>query len=107
MDLENVRTIRTVEDANKINADCTNMNNVAIVGLSFIGTEAAAVFKTLKKIENVTVLGLEKVPLERVLGTQVGLTMQRLHEQKGVRFVFEANIKGFVGGDDGKVRVSE
>ena len=102
-ELANVRTLRTVDDAHAIDAACVGLNDIAVVGLSFIGTEVAAVLKSMKKTPNVTILGLEKVPLERVLGPEVGSAMQQLHETRGVQFVFEAAIERFTGDEHGRV----
>jgi hypothetical protein len=63
------------------------------VGSSFIGMEMAAV---LVKQAHVTVIGMEKVPFERVLGKQVGTAMQELHEKSGVVFKMEASVDKLV-----------
>ena len=47
--------------------------------------EAAAYLKQSKKIEKVVVVGMEKVPFERVLGEKIGEVMRDLHLSKGVR----------------------
>lgn len=39
-----------------------------------------------KRASSVTVVGMEKVPFERVLGLEVGGFMQRLHEANGIVF---------------------
>lgn len=69
---------------------------VLIVGSSFIGMEAAAVL--VKNSSDLTVVGMEKVPFERVLGERIGLAMQRMHEEKGVKFRMNVVIKSFEGG---------
>jgi NAD(P)H-nitrite reductase large subunit len=56
------------------------------VGSSFIGMELAAALKKNMKIEDVVVVGMENVPFERVLGTQVGGVLQKMHEENGVKF---------------------
>lgn len=97
-DLDGIFTLRTPEDAIKINARCEGATRVAVVGSSFIGMEAAAVLKQSKKIAEVHVIGMEKVPFERVLGPEVGGIMQRVHEAKGsIVFHMQRTVKKFHG----------
>lgn len=67
---------------------------VLIIGSSFMGMEAASMMNKLAA--SVTIVGMEKVPLERVLGTQVGSFMQRLQEQNGTIFRLGASLKGLL-----------
>ena len=67
---------------------------VVIIGASFIGMEAAAMMSKLA--ESVTVVALESVPLERVLGPEVGRVFQRLHEKNGICFHLNATVKEFL-----------
>jgi NADPH-dependent 2,4-dienoyl-CoA reductase/sulfur reductase-like enzyme len=41
----------------------------------------------------ITVIGMEKVPLERVLGAEVGRALQALHQENGVRFLMETSLQ--------------
>eukprot|EP00163_Fabomonas_tropica_P005802 TRINITY_DN1542_c0_g1_i2.p1 TRINITY_DN1542_c0_g1~~TRINITY_DN1542_c0_g1_i2.p1 ORF type:complete len:516 (-),score=192.07 TRINITY_DN1542_c0_g1_i2:110-1657(-) len=101
-DLEGVHVLRVVSDAQGINADCEGAQSAVIIGSSFIGMEAAAALITQKKIKTVTVVGMESVPFERVLGADIGATMQALAESKGVQFRMKAMLKRYVG-KNGKV----
>jgi len=96
-DLKNIFVLREVEQAASI---CSSFEGkkVVIVGSSFIGMEVAAF--VAKKATSVTVIGMEKVPFERVLGSQVGAVLQTLHEQNGVKFMLERITKEYRPHDD-------
>ncbi|KAH6564162.1 hypothetical protein BASA50_006853 [Batrachochytrium salamandrivorans] len=94
-ELKNVFVIRNVEHANAIDAGLSSTAteaakpSVVIVGSSFIGMEAASI---LAKQAIVTVIGMEKVPFERVLGSEVGLAFKKLNDANGVKFELEALV---------------
>jgi NADPH-dependent 2,4-dienoyl-CoA reductase/sulfur reductase-like enzyme len=87
--LKNIYVIRGANDTNAIEKAVSAFEkpNVVVVGSSFIGMEAAAI---LAKTANVTVCGLEKVPFERVLGTQVGEAFAKLNVANGVTLKMQA-----------------
>ncbi|KAF3058208.1 Apoptosis-inducing factor 1 [Daldinia childiae] len=88
--LENIFLLRTVHDAKKIvDAIGDKGKKIVVVGSSFIGMEVA----NATAAENeVTVVGQESVPLERVLGKEVGAGLQKLLEEKGVKFHMSAGV---------------
>jgi len=49
----------------------------------------------VKNASTLTVIGMEKVPFERVLGVKVGEAMQKLHESKNVKFKMGAVVEKF------------
>ena len=81
---EQVRYLRTFADSKAIVGELSAAKRVLVAGASFIGLEVAASLRHLN-IE-VDVVAPGKVPLERVMGTEVGRFVQSLHEAKGVRF---------------------
>ncbi len=89
--LPHVRTLRTLADSQAIIGAAAKARRVVVIGSSFIGLEVAASLRA-RNLE-VDVVSLDKVPLERVMGTQVGRFVQQLHEEKGVRFHLGANLK--------------
>lgn len=93
-DLSNVFLLRSIEHAQNIvsarDASSESRKNIIIVGSSFIGLEAA--FANAEK-HNVTVIGMEKVPLERVLGSEIGKQLQTSAESKGVKFYMDAGVE--------------
>jgi apoptosis-inducing factor 3 len=76
--------LRTFADSRAIAAACQSAKRAAVVGASFIGLEVAASLRE-RGIE-VHVIGPEHVPLERVMGREVGSFVRELHESHGVVF---------------------
>lgn len=67
--------------------------HVVIIGSSFIGMEAATyIISNTDNFASVTVVGMENVPFERVLGPQVGKLMLRLYESKNVKFYMKSTL---------------
>ena len=91
-DLENVFLLRTIPHVKSILAAVgeSKGKKVVIIGSSFIGMEVA---NALAKENNVTVVGMEKAPLERVMGTEVGKIFQSTLEKNGVKFHMEAGVE--------------
>jgi NADPH-dependent 2,4-dienoyl-CoA reductase/sulfur reductase-like enzyme len=89
--LDNIFTLRTIHDTKKITAAIgeSKGKNIVIVGSSFIGMEVA---NATSKDNTVTVVGMESVPLERVLGSKIGAGIQKSFEAKGVKFHMGAGI---------------
>ena len=76
--------LRTFADSKAIVAKAASAKSVVVVGASFIGLEVAASLRA-RGIE-VHVVGPESVPLERVLGPEVGRFVRELHASHGVAF---------------------
>ncbi len=89
--LPHVKVLRTLADSQAIIDAAAKARRVVVIGSSFIGLEVAASLRA-RKLE-VDVVGKERVPLERVMGTEVGKFVQKLHEARGVRFHLEANLR--------------
>ncbi|KAI0402260.1 hypothetical protein F4802DRAFT_600323 [Xylaria palmicola] len=89
--LENIFLLRTIHDAKKIvDAIGEKGKKIVIVGSSFIGMEVA---NATAADNTVTIIGMESVPLERVLGKEVGAGLQKGIEGKGVKFYMSAGVE--------------
>lgn len=80
-----VHVLRTLADSRAIIEASKTAKRVVVIGASFIGLEVAASLRS--RGLDVTIVGPEEVPLGRVLGEEVGRFVQRVHEEKGARFV--------------------
>ena len=90
-----INYLRTFADSKAIVAKAASAKRVVVVGASFIGLEVAASLRT-RGVE-VDVVAPEGQPLKRVLGTEVGLFVRRLHESHGVVFHFGESVKRIDG----------
>ena len=89
-DLGNIFVLRHVTDVEAILAAVGDKNkNIVVVGSSFIGMEAG---NALAKENKVTIVGMEKAPLERVMGEQIGRIFQGNLEKAGVKFQMAASV---------------
>ncbi len=81
-DSENVFVLRSLADARAIIAAAQDAREVAFIGAGFIGMEAAAALRTRGLA--VSVVAPEAIPMERVLGPQLGNVIAALHRNQGV-----------------------
>lgn len=98
-DLEGLLTLRTVDDSERLRAAFTDGARVVVVGGGWIGLETAAAAR--ERGAEVTVLVPEDVPLERVLGAELGGMFAGLHREHGVDLRTGVQVTGFRG--DGRV----
>src|SRR5213595_816728 len=83
-DLPHVCYLRTLADSRHIIAKAENAKRAVVIGASFIGLEVAASLRE-RKLE-VAVVGKGSLPLEKILGRELGQLIRETHEQHGVKF---------------------
>lgn len=89
-DLSNIFLVRKISDIQGImNAVGDKNKKIVIVGSSFIGMEVG---NALAKDNDVTIVGMEDAPLERVMGTEVGKIFQKSLEKNGAKFYMGASV---------------
>ncbi len=96
-DQPHIHTLRTLADCRDIIASAKEAKRVAVIGASFIGLEVAASLRT-RGIET-HVIAPETVPMEKILGAEMGRFVRALHEERGVVFHLGEGVTGFEGKD--------
>jgi apoptosis-inducing factor 3 len=81
---DRVLYLRTLADCRSIIDRLAGAHTAVIIGASFIGLEVAASLTT--RGLQVTVVAPEPLPLARVLGAELGVLVQHVHQEKGVKF---------------------
>jgi 3-phenylpropionate/trans-cinnamate dioxygenase ferredoxin reductase component len=94
-ELEGIHHLRTFEDADRIKAEAVPGRRAVVVGAGFIGCEVAASLRQLGV--EVDVVEIFEVPLERVVGAEVGRVFEGIHRDAGVRFHFQQWVERFEG----------
>lgn len=96
-DLKNIFTLRTPDDAANIAAVAKKGQKIIVVGGSFIGMEVASALR--KKGCEVSVVAMETVPFERVLGKKVGASFARKLQKEGVQWFGTSQVRLFRGNE--------
>ena len=82
--LPHVHYLRTLADGNALVAKAMTSRRAVVIGASFIGLEVTSSLRA--RDVAVEVVAPDAVPMERILGTQVGTYIRKLHERNGVKF---------------------
>ena len=96
-DLRGVLALRTIADADVLHAAANDAERIVVVGAGWIGSEVAASLRMLGK--TVVLIAPDAVPLERVLGSEVGAVYGDLHVERGVAWRPGTTVKRVFGRD--------
>ena len=94
-ELDGVHYLRTLDDSTRLGDRLREGGRVAVVGSGWIGSEIAASARTLGC--EVTIIQRSALPLQRVLGPEVGRLYLDLHRSNGVEFLPETAVERFEG----------
>jgi 3-phenylpropionate/trans-cinnamate dioxygenase ferredoxin reductase subunit len=105
-ELDGVLYLRSVADCDVLRARLDRGGSMVVVGAGWIGSEVAA--SARMRGLDVTVLEPQSVPLERVLGPELGAVYRDIHLDHGVRMRLGTGVEAFEGaGTVERVRTSE
>jgi 3-phenylpropionate/trans-cinnamate dioxygenase ferredoxin reductase subunit len=93
--LDGVLYLRSVEDSDALRERLDRGGSVVVIGAGWIGAEVAA--SARQRGLDVTIIDPRTVPLERVLGTEVGSIYRDIHADHGVQMLLETSVAAFEG----------
>jgi 3-phenylpropionate/trans-cinnamate dioxygenase ferredoxin reductase component len=94
-DLEGIHYLRTVADSDALRRRFDGGGSVVVIGAGWIGAELAA--SARQRGLEVTVIEPASVPLERVLGADVGAIYRDIHADHGVEMLLGTGVDAFEG----------
>jgi 3-phenylpropionate/trans-cinnamate dioxygenase ferredoxin reductase component len=95
--LPGIHYLRTVAECDAIKQEARPGRRAVVVGMGFIGCEVAASLTQLGV--RVTAVFPGQIPLERVLGGQVGALIGAIHRANGVELLPGEQVAAFEGAD--------
>ncbi|WP_426298662.1 NAD(P)/FAD-dependent oxidoreductase [Arthrobacter sp. R-11] len=97
-ELAGVGTFRTLDDSRRLKEALSDGGRrLVMVGSGWIGMELAAAARSYGN--EVTLLGLEDVPLSTAIGPELGAFFREIHESHGVHFRLPASAREIKGTD--------
>ncbi len=94
-DLDGIHYLRTVGDSELIGERIEHGQRLVVVGSGWIGAEIAA--SARQKGCEVTMIEMASLPLEGVLGPELGRIYLDLHRDHGIEFLPETTVERFEG----------
>ena len=94
-ELSGIHYLRTVAECDAIKREAVANRRAVVVGMGFIGCELAASLTQLGV--RVTAVFPGRVPLERVLGAEIGAVIGAIHRANGVELLAGGQIAAFEG----------
>ena len=83
-ELPHLHYLRSLADSRAIIKAAETAQRAVVIGASFIGLEVAASLRA-RKLE-VHVVAPDSIPMERVMGREIGGLVRKIHEEHGVHF---------------------
>jgi len=96
-ELRGIHYLRTVAECDAIKREAIANRRAVVAGMGFIGCEVAASLTQLGL--RVTAIFPGRVPLERVLGGEVGAAIGAIHRANGVELRSEDQVASFEGAE--------
>jgi 3-phenylpropionate/trans-cinnamate dioxygenase ferredoxin reductase subunit len=96
-DLDGVRYLRSVTNSDALRDRFERARSVVVVGAGWIGCEVAAAAR--QRGLDVTLVEPLQVPLQRVLGDELGGFYRDVHVEQGVQVLTGVGVEAFEGGD--------
>jgi 3-phenylpropionate/trans-cinnamate dioxygenase ferredoxin reductase subunit len=93
--LDGVLYLRSVEDSDALRERLDRGGSVVVIGAGWIGAEVAA--SARQRGLDVTVIDPLTVPLERVLGAEIGAIYRDIHTDHGVQMLLGTGVAAFEG----------
>jgi len=94
-DLDGIYYLRDVEDSDLLRERIGQGGHLVVIGAGWIGAEVAA--SARQKGLDVTLVEMTELPLERVLGRDMGMIYRDIHVQQGVDFRGGVALERFEG----------
>jgi 3-phenylpropionate/trans-cinnamate dioxygenase ferredoxin reductase component len=94
-ELEGLRYLRTLADSEALGRELGEGRRLVVIGSGWIGSEVAA--SARRQGTEVTLIERGSVPLERVLGPELGSIYAEIHRDHGVRLLPERTIEAVEG----------
>jgi 3-phenylpropionate/trans-cinnamate dioxygenase ferredoxin reductase subunit len=94
-ELDGVLYLRSVQDSDALRARLDRGGAVVVIGAGWIGAEVAA--SARQRGLEVTVLDPLSVPLERVMGAEVGAIYRDIHTDHGTQMLMGTGVEAFEG----------
>ncbi|HEV8637558.1 MAG TPA: FAD-dependent oxidoreductase [Chloroflexota bacterium] len=96
-DLPGVVAVRTLADSDALRVAAADAERVVVVGAGWIGSEVAASLRMLGR--RVVLVAPDAVPLERVLGPEIGGVYLNLHAEHGLELRLGTSVSRILGRD--------
>jgi 3-phenylpropionate/trans-cinnamate dioxygenase ferredoxin reductase component len=94
-DLEGVHLLRTLDDSDRLREMIAAGGRLLVIGAGWIGSEVAASARTGGM--EVTIVERQSVPLQSVLGAEVGGMYAAVHRDHGVELLADAGVDAIEG----------